>query len=133
MVCSCCAYNRYGVPGIKFFKFPAEKQRRDKWVSAIRRHKWKPNEYSRVCSSHFISGSPCRILSVLIMFLLYSLLLAKSLLINTSGQNVEKFTLLKEVNLLSEENNPSHYLQVLLLRTQMMYRMSLRVKAVMMK
>ena len=63
MVCSCCAYNctnRYGVPGIKFFRFPAEKQRRDKWVSAIRRHKWKPNEYSRVCSSHFISGSPSK-------------------------------------------------------------------------
>ena len=48
------------MPGIKFFRFPAEKQRRDKWVCAIRRHKWKPNEYSRVCSSHFISGSPSK-------------------------------------------------------------------------
>ena len=43
-------------PRLKFYRFPVDKERRRKWVSAIRRDKWQPNEYSRLCSTHFVAG-----------------------------------------------------------------------------
>ncbi|XP_041479752.1 THAP domain-containing protein 11-like [Lytechinus variegatus] len=34
------------------------KQRREKWLSNIKRIGWEPAKHSRVCSVHFISGKP---------------------------------------------------------------------------
>ena len=60
MVKSCCAVqcaNRC-VPGcgLKFYRFPAGPKRRALWITKINRKNWQPNEYSWLCSSHFISG-----------------------------------------------------------------------------
>ena len=63
MVHSCCAYgcrNRMGEQkGLGFFRFPSrpeEKERRQKWITAMRRNNWKPTKYSRICGNHFTTG-----------------------------------------------------------------------------
>jgi len=43
------------------FRFPEGESQRDAWVRAIRRENWMPNEDSRLCQLHFISGRPSRI------------------------------------------------------------------------
>ena len=49
--------NRYSKGGKKkFYRFPAEKDRRHIWVAALNRKNWSPSEYSRVCSDHFVTG-----------------------------------------------------------------------------
>lgn len=60
MVKSCCAINcsnRF-VKGssIKFYHFPSDPDRGQLWIAAVKRKQWEPNEYSRLCSEHFISG-----------------------------------------------------------------------------
>ena len=60
MVKSCCAFgctNRY-YKGTKlsFYRFPADRERRSKWVAALKREDWQPSEQSWVCSAHFVSG-----------------------------------------------------------------------------
>ena len=56
MVKNCCAVgcsNRYYKDcGLTFYRFPDC----SKWIAAIKRENWKPNEYSWVCSAHFVSG-----------------------------------------------------------------------------
>ncbi|XP_065883189.1 THAP domain-containing protein 8-like [Dysidea avara] len=42
----------------RFFRVPADVQRKTKWVSAINRRYWSPNEYTRLCSDHFVCGQP---------------------------------------------------------------------------
>lgn len=42
--------------GLKFYRFPADPKRRALWITKINRKNWQPNEYSWLCSSHFISG-----------------------------------------------------------------------------
>ena len=60
MVKSCCAVgcaNRYSKGcGLKFYRFPTDPERRMKWVAAVDRKNWTPNEYSWLCSAHFIGG-----------------------------------------------------------------------------
>ena len=60
MVKSCCAigcFNKYCKgSSISFYRFPVDKERRAKWISAIKRKDWVPNEHSWLCSAHFISG-----------------------------------------------------------------------------
>lgn len=59
MVICCCAVgcsNRQGRPGKRFFAFPKDKKQRDKWIAAVKREKWVPSRYSRLCSDHFVSG-----------------------------------------------------------------------------
>ena len=61
MVKSCCAigcykYNKYSKGGVSFYRFPTDKERRNKWISAVKRKDWEPNEYTWLCSAHFISG-----------------------------------------------------------------------------
>lgn len=59
MVCSCSAYgckNRRPINGVSFYRFPADAERRRKWVIALRRENWKPAENSRLCSVHFVGG-----------------------------------------------------------------------------
>lgn len=54
--------------GTKFFSFPNEKQhgiRRKAWIVALKRNtidgkQWTPAKHSRVCSRHFINGTPTR-------------------------------------------------------------------------
>ena len=45
--------------GLRFYRFPADLDRRARWVSAINRKNWQPTEHSWLCSSHFISGAKC--------------------------------------------------------------------------
>lgn len=58
---SCCAIgcaNRYQKgSGISFYRFPKDPERRTRWIAAVDRKNWKPNEYTWLCSAHFISGS----------------------------------------------------------------------------
>ena len=64
MPSSCCAIgcvSRYSKKKhIKLFRFPTEKKRREAWIRAIRREKWIPNKYSRICQFHFIFKRPSR-------------------------------------------------------------------------
>ena len=46
---------------ISFYRFPPEgTESRERWIAAIRRKDWRPNEFSYVCSSHFVSGKRSR-------------------------------------------------------------------------
>ena len=36
--------------------FPVDPVRRSRWVAAIKRERWEPNEHSFLCSAHFVSG-----------------------------------------------------------------------------
>ncbi|XP_077080745.1 uncharacterized protein LOC143733085 [Siphateles boraxobius] len=42
---------------LKFYNIPKNPERRQKWISAIKRDHWTPTEHSRLCSEHFISGT----------------------------------------------------------------------------
>ena len=61
MVKSCVAFgcSNRSVKGseLTFYRFPANIERRKKWIAAVRREKWTPTKHSWLCSSHFISGS----------------------------------------------------------------------------
>ncbi|XP_071148569.1 uncharacterized protein [Mytilus edulis] len=39
-----------------FFRFPKDIRKRKAWVIAVNRADWAPNEYSRICSAHFVDG-----------------------------------------------------------------------------
>ena len=63
MVRSCCAYGCTARDtadtrerGIKFYVFPSDKQRRSKWISAIRREDFTPTGHTVICSQHFAGG-----------------------------------------------------------------------------
>ena len=60
MVKSCCAFgctNRYHKgTKLSFYRFPADRERRSKWIAALKREDWQPSEHSWVCSAHFVSG-----------------------------------------------------------------------------
>lgn len=60
MVKSCCAVgcaNRHSRGcTLSFYRFPVDPDRRSKWIAALKRDKWEPNEHSFLCSAHFISG-----------------------------------------------------------------------------
>jgi len=60
MVKSCvavgCSNRAFKGSKLSFYRFPADPERRQKWIAALRRKNWKPNRHSWVCSSHFISG-----------------------------------------------------------------------------
>ena len=42
--------------GISFYRFPADPEKRAKWVAAVRRENWEPKKSSWICSAHFVSG-----------------------------------------------------------------------------
>jgi hypothetical protein len=61
MVISCCCYgctNRQGKNNIRFYRFPRSEIHKNQWIAAMRRDKWAPTKFSRVCSAHFITGAP---------------------------------------------------------------------------
>ena len=43
--------------GIKFYRFPAEPQRRKLWELRVKRVDWRPTSSSRLSSEHFVSGA----------------------------------------------------------------------------
>ena len=63
MVHSCCAYgctNRMEKQKkLGFFRFPSkgkEKDRRERWIRALKRKDWNPTANSRICGDHFVNG-----------------------------------------------------------------------------
>ena len=36
--------------------FPQDEERKSQWIAAVGRKDWIPNEYSWICSVHFVSG-----------------------------------------------------------------------------
>ena len=64
MPVTCCAvdcHNRRGdKPGLTFHRFPVDRQRREKWIAAVRREDWQPTEHTRLCGEHFVSGTVCK-------------------------------------------------------------------------
>ncbi|XP_057700366.1 THAP domain-containing protein 1-like [Corythoichthys intestinalis] len=42
---------------LNFYRIPRDSKRRPRLTAAIRRENWAPNDYHRLCSSHFISGA----------------------------------------------------------------------------
>uniref|UniRef100_A0A668AB04 THAP domain-containing protein 1 n=1 Tax=Myripristis murdjan TaxID=586833 RepID=A0A668AB04_9TELE len=75
MVDSCCApgcqnSRRRQVKGKAFYRIPKDPDRRQKWISAIKRarseqkktERWEPTGNGfRLCSDHFISGTDCNV------------------------------------------------------------------------
>lgn len=69
----CCVkdcHSREGQPGIRLYRFPGqpwEKERRRKWIVAVRRvndgdgSAWIPSDAARVCSKHFVNGEKSNI------------------------------------------------------------------------
>jgi len=58
---SCCAVD-CKLPytkdcGVSFHRFPADPDRRRRWIAALNRKDWEPNEYTWLCGRHFISGT----------------------------------------------------------------------------
>ena len=49
--------------GVHFYCFPADPERRTKWIAAVRRKNWTPGKNSWLCSPHFI-GERNRIRSI---------------------------------------------------------------------
>ncbi|KAJ8261920.1 hypothetical protein GJAV_G00159990 [Gymnothorax javanicus] len=41
---------------VKFYSFPRDPVRRNRWISAVRRAGWTPASHSKLCSMHFITG-----------------------------------------------------------------------------
>ena len=57
---ACCAVgcsNRFiKGSGVHFYRFPQDEERKSQWIAAVGRKDWIPNEYSWICSVHFVSG-----------------------------------------------------------------------------
>ena len=59
MVKSCCVIGckkSFEKGGRSFYNFPADKDLRSKWIAAVRRENWTPNDSTVICSDHFLSG-----------------------------------------------------------------------------
>ncbi|XP_050038332.1 uncharacterized protein [Dermacentor andersoni] len=52
----CKSDEKKKTPGLSFHEFPSDLALREKWIAAVRRDGWKPNDrscYTKVCSRHF--------------------------------------------------------------------------------
>eukprot|EP00731_Ephydatia_muelleri_P016018 Em0009g442a len=46
------------VRGLGFYRFPTNpKRRRQKWISAVNRKGFTPNEHTRLCGEYFVAGN----------------------------------------------------------------------------
>ncbi|CAM1293284.1 Uncharacterised protein r2_g235 [Pycnogonum litorale] len=56
---TCCAINCNNDrdSGVSLYRIPADPERSNRWIAAIRRDKWEHNKWTRLCSQHFISGA----------------------------------------------------------------------------
>ncbi|CAN7946518.1 unnamed protein product [Ixodes hexagonus] len=68
----CCVkdcHNNDGTPSMRLFRFPSQpwdKERRQRWIAAVRRvntdgSQWMPNDGSRICSEHFVNNDKSNI------------------------------------------------------------------------
>ncbi|KAG7256454.1 hypothetical protein CRUP_001582 [Coryphaenoides rupestris] len=55
-VVSGCRNRRTPGTALSFYRFPRDPERKQRWVDAVNREGWQPNDGSRLCSTHFISG-----------------------------------------------------------------------------
>ncbi|XP_034042965.1 uncharacterized protein LOC117525241 [Thalassophryne amazonica] len=55
-VVSGCRNRRTPGSSLSFYRFPRDPDRKRRWITAVNRQGWKPNDGSRLCSTHFISG-----------------------------------------------------------------------------
>ncbi|KAK3543401.1 hypothetical protein QTP70_020422 [Hemibagrus guttatus] len=51
-----CRNRRTPGTALSFYRFPRDPERKQRWIAAVNRKGWVPNEGSRLCSNHFISG-----------------------------------------------------------------------------
>ncbi|XP_026768610.3 uncharacterized protein LOC113526053 isoform X1 [Pangasianodon hypophthalmus] len=51
-----CRNRRTPGTALSFYRFPRDPERKQRWIAAVNRKGWVPNEGSRLCSTHFISG-----------------------------------------------------------------------------
>ena len=55
-----CNSNRRLDDGISFYLFPRNKTRFRLWLNCLRRKDFKGSPYSKVCSKHFLTGTPSK-------------------------------------------------------------------------
>ncbi|TNN53102.1 THAP domain-containing protein 11 [Liparis tanakae] len=51
-----CRNRRTPGTTLSFYRFPRDSERKQRWIAAVNREGWVPNDGSRLCSSHFVSG-----------------------------------------------------------------------------
>ncbi|KAG9349708.1 hypothetical protein JZ751_028156 [Albula glossodonta] len=51
-----CRNRRTPGTTLSFYRFPRDPERKQRWIAAVNREGWLPNDGSRLCSTHFISG-----------------------------------------------------------------------------
>ncbi|XP_034429443.1 uncharacterized protein LOC117754583 isoform X4 [Hippoglossus hippoglossus] len=51
-----CRNRRTPGTGLSFYRFPRDPDRKQRWIEAVNREGWIPNDGSRLCSTHFISA-----------------------------------------------------------------------------
>ncbi|CAK6968509.1 uncharacterized protein LOC121907178 [Scomber scombrus] len=51
-----CRNRRTPGTTLSFYRFPRDPERKQRWIAAVNREGWVPNDGSRLCSTHFISG-----------------------------------------------------------------------------
>ena len=59
MVKNCCVVGCHKVKkkgGIPFYRFPTNPEKRSKWIAAVKRDKWAPNDHTWICRTHFVTG-----------------------------------------------------------------------------
>uniref|UniRef100_A0A8C7MD68 THAP-type domain-containing protein n=1 Tax=Oncorhynchus kisutch TaxID=8019 RepID=A0A8C7MD68_ONCKI len=52
-----CRNRRIPGTSLSFYRFPRDPDRKQRWIAAVNREGWLPNDGSRLCSTHFISGA----------------------------------------------------------------------------
>lgn len=52
-----CSNNRKRNSNLQFYRIPSDLPRRKAWLSRIRRENFTPNDNTRICSEHFVSGA----------------------------------------------------------------------------
>ncbi|XP_029314921.1 THAP domain-containing protein 5 isoform X2 [Cottoperca gobio] len=50
-----CRNRRTPGTTLSFYRFPRDPERKQRWIAAVNREGWVPNDGSRLCSNHFIS------------------------------------------------------------------------------
>lgn len=60
MVKNCCVVGCHNVfkknSGIQFYRFPTNPEKRSKWIAAVKRDDWAPNDNTWIYSTHFVTG-----------------------------------------------------------------------------
>ncbi|XP_047456155.1 uncharacterized protein LOC125017282 isoform X2 [Mugil cephalus] len=51
-----CRNRRTPGTTLSFYRFPRDPERKQRWIEAVNREGWVPNDGSRLCSTHFISA-----------------------------------------------------------------------------